>query len=47
MSDHDLLLMIRDLLDGTAWEFSTFVQIATLLSENGYTVHDLKGKPYP
>lgn len=41
MNDHNLLLAIQELLDGTVWNSDTTnIIIAELLNANGYTVRD-------
>jgi hypothetical protein len=42
MSDHDLLLTIQKLLDGTEWSTEHLNDIARLLTDNGYRVRDLE-----
>jgi hypothetical protein len=41
-SDHDLILAIQDILDGTTWEAWMLSEIADLLTNNGYAVADRK-----
>ena len=41
MNDHDLLLLIRELLDGVEWSADTCQAIAELLHANGYTIEDI------
>jgi hypothetical protein len=40
MDDHDLLLSIQELLDGTSWTPATLDLIADLLNQNGYRIRD-------
>jgi len=41
MDDHDLLLAIRDLLDGTEWDSGMLEQIAEWMAESGYPIRDI------
>jgi len=41
MSDHDLLLAIQELLDGTVWQSKMLEQIAEWLTQSGYRVRDI------
>lgn len=41
MNDHDVILAIHALLDGTAWDADTLDEIAKILDDNGYRVRDL------
>lgn len=43
MNDHEIVLRIQELLDGVEWTPSTLDEIAGVLSDNGYAVHDLDG----
>jgi hypothetical protein len=45
-SDHELVLAIQDLMDGTAWDADTLQEIARLLVSMGYQLHDLDGRLY-
>ena len=40
MDDHELILAIQEILDGTSWDSGTAAEIATLLVESGYRVRD-------
>jgi len=40
MDDHSLLLAIQELIDGVEWSADTLEQIAELMTESGYTIHD-------
>lgn len=40
MSDHEILLAIQELLDGTIWKPETLEKIAKLLDANGYRIRD-------
>lgn len=40
MDDHQIVLAIQELLDGTTWEADTLEEIASLLRSNGYRVRD-------
>ena len=46
MSDHEVLLQIQEWLDGTAWTVDMLDEIARLLDDNGYRIHDIDGRPY-
>jgi hypothetical protein len=46
MNDHEIILAIQDLMDGTAWDSSTMNDICQLLVNNGYAIHDLDGRIY-
>lgn len=41
MNDHDLLLAIQELLDGTEWNADTLEAIATLMVDSGWRIRDL------
>jgi hypothetical protein len=41
MDDHDILLAIQELLDGTVWNIGMLEQIAEWLDEAGYLIHDV------
>lgn len=43
MNDHDLLLAIQELLDGTEWSADTIEQVALLMEQNGYHISDFDG----
>ena len=38
MDDHDIVLTIREMLDGVEWTPDTLEDIASLLRKNGYHV---------
>lgn len=40
-ADHDALLAIQDVMDGTAWDADTLETIATILIKAGYSIRDL------
>ena len=42
MNDHNLLLAIQELLDGVEWTPTTLNEIADLLTNNGYAIHNLE-----
>ena len=42
MSDHEMIMAIYELLDGTEWKVSMLSEIADMLTDNGYPVHDNK-----
>ncbi len=42
MSDHELILAIREELDGVEWTTDTLAAIADLLTEAGYPIRDCK-----
>lgn len=41
MTDHDAMLAIQELLDGTEWNSDTLNDIAVIVSAAGYRVRDL------
>jgi hypothetical protein len=41
MTDHEIILVIVDLLDEVTWTTSTLERIAEILTENGYPIADL------
>lgn len=41
MNDHDTLLAIQQLMDGTAWNSDTLEQIASVMVSAGYRIRDL------
>jgi hypothetical protein len=42
MNDHDIVLEIQQLLDGTEWQVDMLEKIASLLDENGYKIRDIE-----
>lgn len=42
MDDHEIVLEIQQLLDGTEWQASLLEDIARLLTDAGYRVRDIE-----
>ena len=45
MDDHEIVLAIQEVLDGTEWNSATPAYIAEILETNGYYVGDLRIPP--
>ncbi len=44
MTDHEIVLAIQELLDGTEWSADTLECIAGLLQSNGYVIRAFDGE---